>query len=420
MGALVIGRVGLDAAFTGPVSAVAERGRDGVRTVTFKGWLKSTTLALVKELRGELAAQTGRMVAVTFADDSDFDGFYVHRSADIRAEAKDVPYTNFVFPFTVTLERLGGEGEVEFQSLVTGTVITNSHGLIASETEPFHAPPVNHLAYNPAGTSPTQRQRTTPDGAIDWYDTIDNTEDPSWSVAPADYYKGAVEISVSTVLRLGFAAPNDPHVFELSNGLVRIKPDGGGTSDGRILVAFFDGSDWDAEFSFKTVFDPAGTNATISAWHYMSILRNDPSTGSIRLVRDSAPTTNPNRHTLDITLRRGSRFATFRHRYSRGTTPTWDIIRDTNDAAAAFTPTAASGAAGVLDSVATNGFKYFVATPHAHSARTTEGGVRITSQDAFTYAIGGEIAGAGTGDLADDLFLQFFGWVSERDRAIRR
>jgi len=420
MPALVIGRVGLDATMADNLQDVQVVGRDGIRTVTLKGFLNATTLALAKELKGELAAQTGRLVAVTWALDTEIDGFYVLRNVTIKAAVGDRVYENFSFPFTCTLERLGSEGEVEFQSLVTGTVISNSHGLIASETKPFHAPPVGALAYNPAGTSPTQRQRSTPDGNIDWYDNISFTQDPQWSVTAANYYKGAVEVYHKTVLRAGFSAPNDPGDWELSNGIVRVKPSGGGTSDGRILVAFWDGTDWDAEFSFKTVFDPATTNATISAWHFVSTIRNDAESGSIRLVRDSAPSTNSNRHTLDISLRRGARFAVFRHRYSRGTTPAWDIIRNTNDAAVAFTPTGASGATGVEDSVATSGFKYIVMTPVAHSARTTEGGVRITSAAAFSYAIGGEIAAAGTGDTTDDVNLQFFGWISERDRAIRR
>ena len=417
---LKIGRVGLDVALDASARGLSESSRDGARAVTFTGHLRAATLADTKALRNELVAQTGRLVAVTWTIDSDVDGFYILRTADITISATTRGFTGQgFFPFSVTLERVGSESETEIQSLITGTVVSNQHGLIASETAPFHAPAIGHLAYNSVSGTPTQRTRTGSDGALEWYDGVDDTVDPTWSVAPSSFYSGAVSVWVSSLLRSGVDAPNNINDFELSNTLVRVTPGTTtGVSNGRINVAWHDGTQWDTAVTFKIMYDAAGTPAVIPAWHYMSIIRNDPETCTLRLVRDAAPATSAHRHVLDVTLRRGSRFVSFYYTWT-GATVSYDIIRDTNDAAAAFTPTGASSPVGVLDSVATDGNKWCVMTAQTHTARTTEGGIRVTGPK-FDFCIGAEVGTPGTGDTAADLALQYFGWVSERDRAVRR
>jgi hypothetical protein len=421
MGLLKLGIVGLDIELTDAVSGVQQRSRDGNITVTITGYLNDTTIANRDAIRRELIAQTGRFVAVTWDQDDDIDGFYIQRSADIRGSVRDKSYSSDgTFIFTTTIDRLGLVGETEIQTNITGTVLTNSHGLIESECKPFHAPAGNHLAYNAGAGTPTQRSRTGDEGAINWYDDIDTDNDPTWSIEPADMDTGAARIYVSGRRRTSTAAPNNVDDFELSNSLVKLTPGTTtGSSNGRFDISWYDGSQWDTALRFKIVHNADVSPSVIPAWHYLSILRVDQAVCSLRLIRDAAPATSPHRHVIDISLRRGSRMVYFYYTWTGNYTTTDDIIRETADACATVTPTGASSAVGVLDSVATDGNKWCMFTAKTHTARTTEGGVRITNPT-YDFAIGAEIGTPGTGDAAADMALQYFGWVAERDEPARR
>ncbi len=255
MPTLTVGRIAYDVT----VERVNDAARDNNRNVTLTG-VVTGTVALRKNLRSELLAQTGRLIAVTYDTDPDIDGFYILRQVQVGAMARQVAYFDHgLFRITIRMDRLGSESETEIQSLITGTVLTNGHGLVAAETAPFHAPPVGHLAYNSVDGTPTQRTRTGDEGDVEWYDGIDDTVDPTWSVAPSSFYNGSSKIFVSSILRAGTDAPNDVDDFELSNSLVKVTPGTTtGTSNGRIDVAFYDGAQFDPAFRFKIIFDAAG------------------------------------------------------------------------------------------------------------------------------------------------------------------
>lgn len=417
MPTLTIGRVAYDVT----IQSVQPRSSDGNRGITIRG-IALGTYAAREALASELETQTGRMVAVTYTGTGNFDGFYVYRSCDIRAQVTQLAYHDGgLFDVAIALDRIGEEGSTQIESQITGGTMTNSHGLVAAEVAPFHAPSVGHKAYNSETGTPTQRTRTGDEGDVDWYDGIDTAIDPTWSVDPGDYYKGAARVYVSSILRAGNEAPNDVDDFELSNTLVKVTPGlTAGVSDGRVNVAFYNGTGWDDPFKFKIVHDAAGAGNIISSWSYVTIVHNDPWRSTIRLMRDANPASSSHSHTLDITLRRGSRFATFTHKFT-GAVTTWDVIRDSNDACTAFTPTDASSSPGVLDDTATDGNKFVVATPAANTAQTTTGGIRIASTNQYKYMIGAEVgATPGTGNDAEALVLQYFAVVNEHDHAARR
>jgi len=421
MGALNVGRVGLEAASTDNVQAVSWRANDGRQQVTLSGRFKAATVANSQALRNELNAQTGKLVAVTWANDPAVDGFYILRNVQLQAATRDRAFDTGMFPFTIQLDRVGSESETEIQSLLTGTVLTNFHGLIAAETKPFHSAPVGHLAYNSGTGAPTKRTRTGDEGDVVWYDGILNTVDPTWSVAAAAFYTGSVRVKMSSLLRSGTDAPNDPDDWELSNTLVKVTPDTtAGVSNGRLNMSWYDGTQWDTAVPFKIVYDAGVGNNVIPQWHYVSIIRNDPETCIVRLIRDgiAAPGASPHRHILDISLRRGSLFVSFYYTWT-GITVNYDLIRDSADAASAFTPTGATSSPGVLDDVATGGNKWLMVTSKTNTAQTVAGGLRVSGPK-YDFMIGAEIGAAGTGDTAADQALQYFGWISERDRAVRR
>jgi hypothetical protein len=422
MGTLNIGRVGLDVTLADPTDWSIRSLSVNATTHRIRGWLTAASLAQTKALRSELVAQIDRLVAVTYSEDSSNDGFYRvdNVTVDARHRYGSLQGTG-LFAFNIGLELIGSEGQVEFQSLVTSTVLTNDHGLVQAEVTPFLAPPVGHQAFKANTTGfPTQRTRTTADSAtdLDWYDDIDPDADPTWSCAPTSYYDGAARLYVAGYLRAGLdPGVNDPGDWELSNGLVKVTPGGGGTSNGRIEVSWYDGAQWDTADSFSIWY-----NATteIPEWHYgPTPLFNEPHEVRIRLVRDANDTEGSRAHTLDLTLRRGSR-SVFCYYTWNGSTHNIEVGQTTTDAGTAITVSGQTSSPGLVASSATDGNKWVLATPHTHSQDTTNGQITRSASTTMAFMIGAEVGTPGAGDAADDLVTQYLGWVSEQVRAVRR
>lgn len=415
---LRIGRWGQDLEIESPVTWKDLSTPEG-QSVSIDGDLAFATVADMQLARTELLEQVGMLVAVTWSIDSTRDGFYILTGASI--ELMSLSASGAWATFSADLRRIGGVAQTELQSLITGTVLVNDHGVIDTEAEPFHAPSVGALVYDAAPGTPTARQRTTEDGVITWFDGVSFSADPTWSANPSDYYKGAAQVLVSSKLRAGLDAPNDVDDFELSNGLVKVTPGGGGTSNGRILVAHYDGSVWDTAKDYAIWW-----NATdvIPGWHYLSIIRNDPECSIIRLIRDAAE--NPPtayRHVLDLQLRRGSRFVECFYTWT-GAAIAIQVRRETAEAA-----TATSAAAPFSSSVGiratsndASGNRYVMGTARTHTQNTTQGYLQKASANTMDFFIGSEVGGSGaaTGDAAEDLCLQYLGHLSEKVRAVRR
>lgn len=413
-GALTIGRVGLDLDLDHPASWQESRGVDE-REFVVSGWLRSTSVTNTKVLRSELLEQQGQLVAVTYSEDDHFDGFYILGDVRIDTVISSYLYAG-LFPFEIGLFRIGGESRVELQSNVTGTVLTNDHGLASSEVKPFIAPPVGHSAFDWEASSINSFSRTTEDGNITVYTSGgDFSEDASWGADPSTYYSGACELYVGSTLRLrsGLDVPNEPGNWSIDNGLVRVQPESGNT--GRIEVSCYGGAAW--ESTKDIAFDRGGSK--ISGFNYFSVSRNSPEAVIVRLVAGGGAFS---RHVIDLQIRRGAPFVmgVWNTTLAAGTLK---VMRDTTEASTAVTPTGASSAVGVrATSNDGDGNRFFIFTPQSHTADTTEGGVSVASTQQIRFAIGHEIDGssAATDDAADECALQYFGYFGERVRAVWR
>lgn len=419
---LKIGRVGLDVSLENPKSWRFASGRD--RSETIRGQLTSASLAETKALRSELLGQNGQIVAVVFSDDSTIDGFYRQIDADIDAADYSLNDTG-LYDFSATLVRIGGLSSVEFQSLLTIDEMVNSHGLLDTEVKPSVAPPVGALAFDVGDTSPSAHTRVTEDGTIKVFIDLNEDIDPTWSATPASYYSGGVEITVGGRVRTGLDYPgNLPDDWMISNGQIRFTP--GVTAlvnNGRVQMEVWDGAGWSTPKAFKLIFEPTGTNTTVPEWHFLTIVRNDPHVGIIRLVRDAE--TAPagfHTHTLDITLRRGMRHASFVYSWS-GATTTWKVMRDTAEATTDITPTGAAAVVGIRATANdAGGDRFILGSPATITRDNANGGIQFATTRVFSFCIGAEINGSGAAanDLAAELFLQYFGAVYETIRAVPR
>lgn len=389
------------------------------RLVQMRGIVNTGTQADSDALRTELVNHPqDQPVPITYSLDSNLDGFYL--LSDVQFDSSEGSYINAgLYDFRLTALRLGSEADTELQSLLTHALITNDHGLIASEVTFWHGYPPAGNAYDDDGATATiLHTRTSEDGEVnvvlDIASAVGQTA-PTWSVAPASYYQGAAYVETSGYLRSGTSIPaNVPVNWELGNGILRVRPQTfQSTSNGRLNVALWDGAAYTTSFDFKIV---RGANV-IPGWNYMTIVKNTPEVCVVRLVRDADEgTPSTHIHDLTLTLRRGSMMVYCYYTYT-GAANTYTVERNTTDAGTAVTPSGASSAVGIQDSAGTE--RYVIATAEDHTADTTNGGLDFTSRTTIPFALGVAVP-ADTHDTASDLMLQYIGWTSEMVRAARR
>jgi hypothetical protein len=419
MGDLNVGRVGIDVDLDHPAEWQENRAVDQ-REFVVRGFLKNGTLDNTKYLRTELLEQQGALVSATYTLDSQFNAFYILSQS--RVESVPVTYLRGgLIPYEVALVRIGGTGRTEFQSNVSGTVLTNDYGLDEGEVRPFIAPPINHAVFDWAVGGLAAVSRVTSDGSISTFTCTSGgfVTDASWGVAPIDFYRGSSRLYVDGNLRAGRDVPATPADWEMHNGIIRVRPEtSAGVTTGRVLVDMWGGAAWESEKDWA--FSHSG-GTKISSFDFLAVNRNDPECVSIRLVAEGGASSA--RDTVDLLLRRGSAFVSVIYSRTREVDSTMAVVRDTAEAGTAFTPTGASGAVGVHATANdAAGNRYLVMSPQAHTNDTGTGGVSVATTTLVKAAIGFEIDGtlAIAGNTASDVALQYFGWLSERVRAVWR
>lgn len=413
MGALNVGRISLQVE---PSEWAIERSLDS-QNFAFRGFLIAADQTTTRYIRDELIAQHGDLIAVTWSTDPWFNGFYY--LTDVRVETVPVSYMRRgLFPFEISMYRVGGYATTELQSLITSGDRLNDFGTTA---QPYHAPAIGALAYNAGAGNPSEISRDTADGNITVYLDIDPAEDPSWSVDPANYYDGAVEIYTDgDTLRCGRELPgNDPTDWYMSNGLVQIRPQTyQGASNGRFEIRPWDGAAWDSWIDFKITYD--ATN-DVPQWHYMTIVKNTPEACIVKLVRDAATVpASAHRHSLDFLLRRGSPFVECIYSYS-ATTGTFTHRVGRDQVESITRPSTASSY--VYATNLTDNHRWTIGAPYLFTASTTNGYITMDASNRIMpfyvgFIINNSTNGSGGGPV--DLTQQYTGPVAETVRAVRR
>lgn len=427
MAGVQIGRIGLGGVVIDNVGDMSHSaGRRDRPRYRLRGVLRGATLlADAKYLRDELLAfgdylaqDTYSVIPVISTSDPEIDGYY--RLLDVDLESRHL-FGPGGIPYTVALERVGGTGTAELQSLLTGTVLQNDHGVIDTETEAFHALPAEHVIYEGNANLGSITRPLSAGTNVRVYRQVQVAAlpDPKWLLAPADFYKGACKVTVDSRLRSGLEAPNDPYDWTISNDHFEVRAS---ATQGRIETRIFD-SAWSTWKLWR--FELGAGPTVISAFHSMNILRNDPEEVRIRVVNDQAPSGSAHRNYIELRLRRGSAFVEVHWDFTEAVTTTAMKIRlETGAAGTAVTPTGATSAVAVrATSNDGEGHRYVVGTKHSHTADTTNGGVSRSNAENRVHAfLGMERDGstAQDGDQADDLCLQYLGAIGEKVRAVRR
>lgn len=297
-GTLTIGRLALRETF-GVMEANGDLRTNAAdpRTLSITGEESTPPLSVAATIarHDDILSIVDSLLNVTWTDKPDRNGFYMIR-------ATDATFTNVLADsivksvWKIDLSRIGSESETDIESRLTGTVRTNNFSLLG---ERWHAPSIGHYAYYTGSSIPSTGSRTSVDGAITVYRGLSAGTSPRWGVSPGNYPGGRVRVLDRAAERAGVNTTVSASGWEIQNALVRVRPLFNST--GSLEVAAYDGATWDVK-NWNISVTAAGT--TVNNWDGATILRNDYEQCVLRLTKSLSP----GRATLDLTLRRGSRF----------------------------------------------------------------------------------------------------------------
>lgn len=373
----------------------------GVRTVSISGQeaLPPRTLAELVRYQDDIGGLMGALVPVTWTDKASRSGYYQVR--DVGAKLLDWQGEVVTCDWTLTLQRHGTDSEVDLESRLGGAETRNNS--FSATGERWHAPPIGHHSYWTGSTQPSTVVRTGTDGAMTVYRGVPADVAPRWGCPVGSYLAGRVRfLDADDLERSGTNYVVTASDWELHNGLVRVRPL---TSSGVLEVSSYTGGAWRAKS-----WDVLSGGSSIGAVDAVTVLHNEPELVVLRLLRSQSS----GRITVDVTLRRGSRFVEL---YVQGSySATLKIVRAATEAGTAGTGYVR---ATVNDG---DGNRYIVGSALTHTADTADGGLSLaatTTLDVFIGVIAGG-SGAVAGDQAADLYNQYLGAPAESVTAVRR
>ncbi|MER7500437.1 hypothetical protein AB0L05_27645 [Nonomuraea pusilla] len=345
---------------------------------------------------GVLGGQ-GSLIAALWEEKSERNGYYTISSAS--GEVKDRKRQGITeIAWKISLQRHGPDTDVDLESRLAGAVRKNDFLLTG---ERWSAPAIGHYAYWTGPTLPSLLTRATTDGPITVYRGVPAGVSPRWGCRVEDYLRGRVRVLTAGVERVGAAHPVAADGWELSNGLVRVRP---ALSGGSIEVASFTGSAWRPKVWW---IDIGGTQVT--RWDSASVLQNDLERCTVRLAVRRSPV---GRAYLDLTLRRGSRIVEgYLQRGDSGTLAVYLATPETLTASTGYLTAAADDADGNRVTIGS-----------ARSFTAQAGGLTKSSVTALDFYLG-VVAGGGSavsGDQAPHLQAQYIGALPEVVAAVRR
>lgn len=394
-GTLTVGRLALREDFTTTAT--------GNVTVTIKGQESCPPLTALQleQRREDFLGMVGDFVPVTFTSKTRLNGFY-------RVQAAKADYANYqgnpvlTLSWTLDLDRAGTEFEIDHESRLSGPLTRNTSHAVTGDR--WLAPPAGHYGLWTGSTLPSVVTRTGADGAMLVYRGVPATH-PRWGVLPEEMLAGRVRFLDSTgAERAGINFTPAASGWEVHNGLISVKPT---AVSGQLDISSFTGGAWRAKlWTLTAAGSPLGLPASVT------LLRNNLEQAVVRVMW--ATDTAPGRATLDVTIRRGSRFAELYLR--RDVAATLAITRSAVEAGSAGTGYVRATA----NDADTN--RYVVGSALAFTNDLVNGGISkaaTATLDAFVgVAVGG--SGAVSGDQPDHLLQQYLGSPNELVIPVRR
>lgn len=361
------------------------------------------TLAALRARREDMATIRDSLVPVTFSQKTDLNGYYVVK--DVGLQVTDWYSTDgaAAFAWTLTLTEIGPPNSVDLESRLTGIARSNPFALTGNR---WHAPPIGSYGYFTGSTLPGGNvDRVGEDGTIRAWLTLPANVDPRWGADPVDFIRGRVRLLSGGLERAGTNVLIAATGWELSNGLLRIRP----AASGCLLTI----DSWDAPAFAPKLWNISvnGTDLFPADTTQATIIRNDIECATLRLLVPRVP----GRTLIDLTLRRGSRFVEVFIQTDTSTTLTTHL-----ENSEATTDNSASGYV-VASGNDADGNRYIAGSSKSFTNHAN-GGVSkasTTTLDAFVGLVFGGGSPA-TGDGATAIRDQYIGVPAERVMGVLR
>lgn len=361
----------------------------------------SLTSAQVEQALADIASSTGAVIPVVFTEKTALNGYYTVADWVVN-QSKYVSDGANLAPWSMSLNLLGTDYEVDIESRLGGAQ-TRSNGYGLATGERWHCPPFGAYGYYAGASVPSIVTRTGSDGALTVYRAVTFGAYPRWGCPVGSYGLGRVRFLTSGVERTGVMFKGDATNWELSNSLVRVKPLAAG---GVLEISAWTGAAWQTKN-----YDVLANAASLGVLTGISLIQNDYHRVTVRLLKTVAAL---GRVTVDVTLRRGSRFAEIYIQSSSSTT--LKFMRSATEAgtqAVNLTYIRATAADGA-------GNKYVMASAGTFTADVANGAISKAAVVSLDIMSGVEIAAAPAGDVAADMYNQYLGTPSELVTAVRR
>jgi len=392
---LTVGRLNLRETFN-----LAETASGDGRAMSVEGKEVAPLISraeLLERMEGALGL-VGALVPARWEEKSERNGYYTVTNASADYTDRFAQRLAWV-AWKLSLRRHGADSDVDLESRLTGARRANDFSLSG---ERWHAPPVGHYAYHTGSTLPSTMTRATTDGLMTVYRGLPAGVSPRWGCGVADYLRGRARILSAGYERVGTGYRVDAAGWELSNGLVRVRPLLAG---GSLEVASFVDGVWRPKAWWVSV-----GSTLVERFESATVLRNDPEQAIVRLVEHRSPV---GRTVLDLTLRRGSRFVEgYVQRGDSGTLSVYLASAETLTDATSYVVRSTNDGDG--NRVTAGSARNF----DSHAS----GGITRTSTTAMDFYLG-VVAGGGSavsGDQATHLRDQYIGALPETTGVVRR
>lgn len=384
----------------------ATNANTGERAVRLEGreTVPGATLAAVEAKQEDVVGLMGRVLPAIFERKTLYNGYYL--VTDANAEYEKWVEGPAQVRWSLSLGYLGPDNTVDLESRLANVVRLNDFSLTG---ERWHAPPIGHYSYQVGTSVPSTVSRTSVDGAIVVYRSLPAATNPRWGASPANYLLGRVRVLQGSIERSGRAITLTPTGWEVNNALVRVKPDPVGSNSTLEVSAWTGGAWrtklWDVRYG--------GTTALPAHIKSATVMRNDPEMCTIRLVLQLPA--DSSRKLLDVSLRRGSRFAEC---YAQ--TVAAATLVATPDTLETAADTSASGYMRATSNDAA-GNRFVIASARSFTAEAN-GGISKAATTTLDFCIGVEAGGTGAvaGDQATNLRDQYIGAMAEKVGVARR
>lgn len=385
-----------------------------VRGVAQAGTAVDDMKAKVQQLRGLMNNADESVVPVTWDQDATWDGYY--RPVEVRVNDSPTMLEAGFCPAHVSMRRVAGAASAQFETTAAIIVMTNAHGVPTTDPSGIVGLPYTDLqeasipadvAIGATFSSFLSGTSLTTDSGVVRYARTGNTTARvmrwRWYTPPAYYYDASCKFEQSyggTYYPLhGKQVLVASNAWRISNGLVRVT-----VTATTIDVSHYDGSQWDTVKSWTLAGITGGPS--LQEQPVVRVTKNAAHCVSVKLVVGME--TSVSSTTLDITLRRGMRIASFV--VNSNYTSDWYI--QNSEAGTALT--------GGFRATSTDaaGNRYVVASPSAQTNTLASGRLKLTAAaQTFRFGIGSDVGATGSGQLWIDAYMTD---ISEDHRCISR